>query len=775
MSAARVALVVATDRYDDPTLHGLAAPSADADALAEVLGDARLGGFDVDVLRNAPSFAIAERVEGLFSGRHPSDVVLLHFSCHGLKDESGELFLAATNTSPTRLASTAVDAALVNRLMGRTRAQSVVLLLDCCYGGAFERGLIHRSDGDAHVGEQFDGLSDSGRGRVVITASSAMEYALEGTTLTSGGRPAPSLFTGALTDGIRSGEADRDQDGRVGLNELYDFVYDTVRARTPNQTPSRWDFGVQGDVVIARNPRRRIVPAPLPREVLDLVEHTSAGVRLGAVEEVAGIATRENLGMAAGAVVVLRQLVGDDSRRVSSAAHDALVRLEPRTTPTAVDLGPVPAGSSSPAATVTVEGSPLALSSAVATTSADVHAELDGSVLSVRVSGRESGPVNGVVTLTSATGDASVQVTATIVATDDLLSPPERQPSEADKRRLGPDQSPPPQAAPDPPFRPPRPALVVPLVFVGATAAVAANLLKPPEHEGFVALGDLGGIGWLYVSAAVALLAIAGLFTPRWFAVAVGMIAGSAAWSSVFWARATVSGWTTDGVGLGGTFEGTLSTGLWVRLVGSCLLGVAAVVCIAGYAPLGWRVALRRDVWALVGATLILGGVALRVIEPFAQAGQARATAGTLTPALAALLLCLPIALLRFNVEQQRAALVAASVLLIVPAARGGWVLMVSNPGETLSNRLTTTVAGSLVTLVGCYIGQIHTRAAALPPRTQPPAARLIDPQPGHEHVVDVRQQEGRGADRRRDQPPRHPMRPRGLRDGPPRGDHRGH
>ncbi len=723
MSAARVALVVATDRYDDPTLHGLAAPSADADALAEVLGDARLGGFGVDVLRNAPSFAIAERVEGLFAGRRPSDVVLLHFSCHGLKDESGELFLAATNTNPARLASTAVDAALINRLMGRSRAQSVVLLLDCCYGGAFERGLVHRSDGDAHVGEQFNSMSDSGRGRVVITASSAMEYALEGTTLTSGGRPAPSLFTGALTDGIRSGEADRDQDGRVCLNELYDFVYDSVRARTPHQTPSRWDFGVQGDVVIARSPRRRVVPAPLPREVLDLVEHTSAGVRLGAVEELAGIATRDNLGMAAGAVAVLRQLVDDDSRRVSSAAHDALVALEPRTVPSAVDLGSLPAGTSSSAAQVTVEGSPLVLSSAVATTSADVHAELDGSVLSVRVSGRESGPVNGAVTLTSAAGDANVRVTATIVATDDLVSAPERQRPEAEQRRPGPDPGPPSSAAPAPPFRPPRPALVVSLVIVGATAAAVANLLKF-EHEGFVVLGVPDGIGWLYVPAAVALLAILGLFTPRWFAVAVGMIAGSAAWSSVVWVRATVTGWTTDEVGFGGTLEGTLSTGLWARLVGGCLLGVAAAVCIAGYAPLRSSVIVRRDAWALVGATLILGAAALRVIEPFSPEGQAEAIARPLTQAVATLLLCLPVAALRFNIEQQRAALVAASVLLIVPAARDGWLLMVGSPGERLSTHLSTTVAASLVTLVGCYIGQVGARAATLPPRTRSPAAQ---------------------------------------------------
>ena len=66
---------------------------------------------------------------------------LLHFSCHGLKSESGELFFAAANTRPNRLGSTAVSADFVQRCMRASRSRSVVLLLDCCYGGAFAQGV----------------------------------------------------------------------------------------------------------------------------------------------------------------------------------------------------------------------------------------------------------------------------------------------------------------------------------------------------------------------------------------------------------------------------------------------------------------------------------------------------------------------------------------------------------------------------------------------------------------------------------------------------------
>ena len=86
----------------------------------------------------------------------------------------------------------------------------------------------------------------------MITASSAMEYAFEGDELADTREQAPSVFTSALVEGLETGEADRDQDGLVALDELYDYVYDKVRAVTPNQTPGKWTFGVQGELVIAR-------------------------------------------------------------------------------------------------------------------------------------------------------------------------------------------------------------------------------------------------------------------------------------------------------------------------------------------------------------------------------------------------------------------------------------------------------------------------------------------------------------------------------------------
>src|SRR5262249_11598066 len=105
--------------------------------------------------------------------------------------------------------------------MSRSRSRRVVLLLDCCYAGAFEHGMTARAGEGVGIGAQF-----GGRGQAVITASSAMEYAFEGDQLTDTRELAPSVFTSALVNGLETGDADRDQDGLVALDELYDYVYD---------------------------------------------------------------------------------------------------------------------------------------------------------------------------------------------------------------------------------------------------------------------------------------------------------------------------------------------------------------------------------------------------------------------------------------------------------------------------------------------------------------------------------------------------------------------
>src|SRR6185369_13348091 len=84
------------------------------------------------------------------------------------------------------------------------------------------------------------------------------QQSFEGSVLT-GDEAAPSVFTGELVRGLESGEADRDGDGIITVDEIYDYVHDRVRDITPKQTPSKWVFNMQGSLHLSRRPSG---PAP---------------------------------------------------------------------------------------------------------------------------------------------------------------------------------------------------------------------------------------------------------------------------------------------------------------------------------------------------------------------------------------------------------------------------------------------------------------------------------------------------------------------------------
>jgi uncharacterized caspase-like protein len=246
MTEKRSALIIASYLYKDAELRRLVAPAQDAEALSRVLADPSIGGFEVKTLLNKPSHKVNQAIETFFADRKREDLILLYFSGHGIKDEAGRLYFATTDTRRQMLRTTAIPATLVHDVMRYSRSRRQVLLLDCCYSGAFGRGMLSKSDKRVGVMERFEG-----HGRIVLTASDSMQYAFEGDKVR--GKGVRSVFTRALVHGLKTGEADLDQDGHISLDELYDYVYDRVVGETPLQKPGMWALDVQGEIIIARN------------------------------------------------------------------------------------------------------------------------------------------------------------------------------------------------------------------------------------------------------------------------------------------------------------------------------------------------------------------------------------------------------------------------------------------------------------------------------------------------------------------------------------------
>jgi molecular chaperone DnaJ len=230
--SSRLALLIAVGNYVSSDFRQLRSPAVGARALGEVLGHQRIGGFAVKPLVDFPVQEVRRSVEEFFTDRLRDDFLLIYISCHGVKDAEGNLYFAMSDTNKNLLASTGLGADFLRQQMSRCRARTIIILLDCCYSGAFLPGF--KGDSDVHIKDEL-----SGQGRVVITATSRTEYAWEGEELVVNS-PSPSRFTGAIIEGLRSGKADLDSDGRVTVDELYEYVFDSMQRTGTRQTPRYW-------------------------------------------------------------------------------------------------------------------------------------------------------------------------------------------------------------------------------------------------------------------------------------------------------------------------------------------------------------------------------------------------------------------------------------------------------------------------------------------------------------------------------------------------------
>jgi len=249
MSERRFALLIANDEYDDPRLSRLKAPPHDATDLERVLQDPAIGGFaGVKTLINQQAQTIRDEIARFFTGKERDDLLMVYFSGHGVLDKDDRsLYLAVKDTQTDLLSSRGIEAHAVTRQMDKSQVRRIVLIFDCCYSGAFERTKGLSVGTTLDIGQSFEG---SGFGRVVLTASNAVQVAFDGDQVT--GDFEQSLFTHYLVEGLETGAAGGTSEW-ITVDALYAYVHRQV-TRTGRQTPQKWAYKQEGEIIIARNP-----------------------------------------------------------------------------------------------------------------------------------------------------------------------------------------------------------------------------------------------------------------------------------------------------------------------------------------------------------------------------------------------------------------------------------------------------------------------------------------------------------------------------------------
>jgi WD domain, G-beta repeat/Caspase domain len=320
-SGLRSALIIATATYEDAGLGRLRAPGRDAAGLAGVLGDQEIGGFAVTQVIDQGKGQIELSIARFLSGRDTRELVVVYLSCHGVLDGRGRLYFAATDTKTELLSATGVESSWLVERLEECRARQQVIILDCCFSGAFARGRKGRVD----LGNK---LAGRGRGRVVLTASRDGEYSFEGQSLT--GQDVRSVFTAGLIQGLSSGAADGDQDGLVTAEDAYDYAVGYVREHGGAQSPQRWVFAGEDQIVLARSPMGVMISAAeLPEHVRVSLDSPHPHVRVGAVHVLGELLSGLDPAVALTARQTLELIADQDVSAVATTSRAYLEAVRP--------------------------------------------------------------------------------------------------------------------------------------------------------------------------------------------------------------------------------------------------------------------------------------------------------------------------------------------------------------------------------------------------------------------------------------------------------------
>jgi uncharacterized caspase-like protein len=243
----KVALLIGVSQYG-AGFNQLPASARDVAAMQRVWQHPDMGNFDeVIPLTDPGPQEMGIAIEQLFGDRNRDDLLVLYFSGHGVKDESGSLYLATRVTRKNErgglIRSTAISAKFVQEIMSYSRAKRQAVILDCCFSGAFAEGLFAKDDGSVDIKSQL-----GGEGRVILTSSTSTQYsfAQEGSEL--------SIYTRFLVEGIETGAADLDEDDVISADELHEYASIKVQRASPAMKPEIYTVKEGYKIILAKVP-----------------------------------------------------------------------------------------------------------------------------------------------------------------------------------------------------------------------------------------------------------------------------------------------------------------------------------------------------------------------------------------------------------------------------------------------------------------------------------------------------------------------------------------
>ncbi len=182
----------------------------------------------------------------------PNDVAIVFVAGHGILDANFDYYFGTHNINFTNPAENGLAYDRLEHIMDGIKANKKILIMDTCHSGEVDKEDVFMADADEENDESEDDIAfravgaavkedDSkatpsrlagelfndlrkGTGATVISSAGGVEYAMESDKWKNG------LFTYCMLNGLKNRTADLNEDGKIMLLELQEYVVDKVAA-----------------------------------------------------------------------------------------------------------------------------------------------------------------------------------------------------------------------------------------------------------------------------------------------------------------------------------------------------------------------------------------------------------------------------------------------------------------------------------------------------------------------------------------------------------------
>ena len=251
--------------------------SKDADNLATLFENEKGKFGNVNIRRILDNNATKENIlkvkETLMQSK-VDDEVIIFIAGHGLLDKNLDYYFATTDIDFYNPSLRGLPYEEIEGLLDGIPARKKLLLMDTCHSGEVDkeetevvaststlegtiktrsfRGLKLKSK-ESSLGLQnsFELLKElfadlrRGSGAMVISSASGMEFALESEQWKNG------VFTYSVLEGLKTNNADKNNDNEIRISELRDYVIDKVQELTNGrQTPTSRRENLEFDFIV---------------------------------------------------------------------------------------------------------------------------------------------------------------------------------------------------------------------------------------------------------------------------------------------------------------------------------------------------------------------------------------------------------------------------------------------------------------------------------------------------------------------------------------------